>query len=395
MEYRFAKRFDNITGSAIRAIFSLLSDPNIISFAGGNPSPATFPADDLKALSQKILSERADSVLQYGGTAGRDGALAAVKGLLEEEGLKPANDELIMLTGSSQGIELMSKAFLDPGDTVLVESPTFLGAIQTFRTYQANVVEVKMDERGMIPGELEMTLWKHKPKFLYIIPTFQNPTGKTLAGPRRKYIYDICAKWGVMILEDDPYMSLRYSGEKLPSIKSFDEEGLVVKLMSFSKTISPGLRVGAAYGSREVIRKFNLGKQGMDVHTSNLSQDLVAEYVTGGGYPAHIEDNCGKYRGKCALMYDLAVKYFPEGTGIVKPDGGMFLWVELPEKLDAEALFKEAVEAGVAYVPGTHFYANGGHKNTLRLNFTMVSEEKIEKGMKTLGELFCRKMEED
>ena len=388
MEYKFAKRFDGITGSAIRAIFSLLADPEIISFAGGNPSPATFPAEELKKLADEILEKRADSVLQYGGTIGRNDALKAVKQLLEEEGLKPSPDELVILSGSSQGIELMTKAFIDPGDVILVESPTFLGAIQTFRTYQAELIEVDMDEQGLIPEALEKALQHDRVKFLYTIPTFQNPTGRTMPVERRKKVYELCEKYGCMILEDDPYVSLRYSGEPQASIKSFDKEDIVVKLMSFSKTISPGLRVGAAYAPKAVLHKFKLGKQGMDVHTSNLTQDLVSEYVFSGVYPEHIADNCDKYRDKCALMYELAVKYMPKGTKVVRPDGGMFLWCELTEGIDAEALFKEGVERKVAYVPGTHFYANGGHKNTFRLNFTMVDEDRIRKGMKILGELF-------
>ena len=387
MEYRFADRFDNLTGSAIRAIFSLLADPKIISFAGGNPSPQTFPAEELKALSDRIFDERPDTVLQYGGTLGRTGALSAVKSLLEEEGLTPDMSELVMLTGSSQGIELMTKVFINPGDVVLVESPTFLGALQTFMSYQAELKEIEMDEYGIIPESLEAALKEKPAKFLYTIPTFQNPTGRTTPAGRRKMVYELCAKYGTMILEDDPYMSLRYSGEPQPSIKSFDTEGIVVKLMSFSKTISPGLRVGAAYAPRQVICKFNLGKQGMDVHTSNLTQDLVADYVFSGKYPAHIEDNCDKYRDKCALMYELAVKYLPEGTKVVRPEGGMFLWAELPKSVNVTELFKKAVDAGVAYVPGTHFYAHGGHNNTLRLNFTMVDEDKIRQGMKILGDV--------
>ena len=392
MNYEFASRFDKLTGSAIRAIFALLADPNIISFAGGNPSPVTFPAEELKMLSEKIYETRSDSVLQYGGTLGRESALKAVKKLLEEEGLSPEMNELVMLTGSSQGIELMSKVFLDPGDVMLVESPTFLGAIQTFMSYQPEIKEVAMDENGIIPEALEEKLKEKHAKFLYTIPTFQNPTGRTMSAERRKAVYDLCLKYGTLILEDDPYMSLRYQGEPQPSIKSFDKEGIVVKLMSFSKTISPGLRVGAAYAPKEIIAKFNLGKQGMDVHTSNLTQELVADYVFSGKYPEHIEDNCSKYAGKCALMYELAKEYFPEGTSIVKPEGGMFLWAELPEKIDCEAIFKEVVNAGVAYVPGTHFYAHGGHKNTLRLNFTMVDEDKIRKGMKVLGVVLSSKI---
>jgi len=389
MDYRFASRFDGITGSAIRAIFSLLADPKIISFAGGNPSPATFPKEDLAKMAEKLISEQGDSVLQYGGTIGRASALNTVKELLAKEGYDAKDGELITLTGSSQGIEMMTKVFINPGDTVLVEAPTFLGALQTFNTYQANLVEVEMDEQGILPDALEKALAETNAKFLYTIPTFQNPTGRTLPLERRKQVYELCKKYNCIVLEDDPYMALRYEGEAVPGIKSFDPENeVVVKLLSFSKTISPGLRMGAAYANPAIIHKFNLAKQGIDVHTPNLTQDLVAEYIGAGLYEERIGKNCDLYRDKCALMFEEAQKHFPEGTKLVRPEGGMFIWAELPEEYNCTELFKTAVEAGVAYVPGTHFYAHGGHHNTLRLNFTMVSEEKIREGMARLGKVF-------
>lgn len=388
MAYRFADRYEGITGSAIRQIFSLLADPEIISFAGGNPSPETFPSALLAEMSQSLLETEGDSILQYGGTAGIDDLFSVLQSLLEREGLQAKKEELIVLTGSSQGIELMTKAMIDPGDTVLVEAPSFLGALQTFKLYQANLVEVEMDEFGLDMADLERKMAKYHPKFLYTIPTFQNPSGRTLPAERREQMVRLAEKYDTLILEDDPYASLRYRGEVQPSIKSFDKNGVVVKLISFSKTISPGLRVGAAYGDAAIIHKFNLGKQGMDVHTSNLSQALVAAYVKSGAYFKGIERNCNLYRDKLDAMYQAALDFFPEGTQVVRPDGGMFLWASLPEALDATALFSKAVEKKVAYVPGTHFYADGGHHNTLRLNFTMVDVEHIMAGMKRLGDLF-------
>ena len=277
---------------------------------------------------------------------------------------------------------------INPGDRIIVESPTFLGAIQTFKMYQADLIEAEMDEHGLVIADLEEKIAKYQPKFIYTIPTFQNPTGRTLPAERRKQIARLAEKYGVIILEDDPYAALRYAGEAQPSIKSFDRANRVVKLMSFSKTISPGLRVGAAYAPAEIIAKFNLGKQGQDVHTSNLTQGLVCEYIKEGAYFDGIAANCAYYAGKLDAMYAAAQKYFPKGTRLVKPEGGMFLWAELPEGLNATALFEEAVRRKVAYVPGTHFYAHGGHDNTLRLNFTMADEAEIEKGMQLLGELF-------
>ena len=388
MEYLFAERFNGVEGSAIRAIFSLLGDPEIISFAGGNPSPKTFPADKLAGYATKLIRERGDSVLQYGGTLGTADLLGQVQKLFEAEGLSPKKEELIILSGSSQGIDLLAKTLINPGDRIIVESPTFLGAIQTFKMYQADLIEAEMDEHGLVIADLEEKIAKYQPKFIYTIPTFQNPTGRTLPAARRKQVAELAEKYGVIILEDDPYAALRYAGEAQPSIKSFDRANRVVKLMSFSKTISPGLRVGAAYAPAEIIAKFNLGKQGQDVHTSNLTQELVCEYIKEGAYFDGIAANCAYYAGKLDAMYAAAQKYFPKGTRLVKPEGGMFLWAELPESLNATALFEKAVERKVAYVPGTHFYAHGGHDNTLRLNFTMADEAEIEKGMQLLGELF-------
>ena len=388
MEYLFAERFNGVEGSAIRAIFSLLGDPEIISFAGGNPSPKTFPADKLAGYAARLIREQGDSVLQYGGTLGTADLLGQVQKLFEAEGLSPKKEELIILSGSSQGIDLLTKTLINPGDRIIVESPTFLGAIQTFKMYQADLIEAEMDEHGLVIADLEEKIAKYQPKFIYTIPTFQNPTGRTLPVERRKQIARLAEKYGVIILEDDPYAALRYAGEAQPSIKSFDRANRVVKLMSFSKTISPGLRVGAAYAPAEIIAKFNLGKQGQDVHTSNLTQGLVCEYIKEGAYFDGIAANCAYYAGKLDAMYAAAQKYFPKGTKLVRPEGGMFLWAELPEGIDATALFEEAVRRKVAYVPGTHFYAHGGHDNTLRLNFTMADEAQIEKGMQLLGELF-------
>ena len=388
MEYLFAERFDGVEGSAIRAIFSLLGDPEIISFAGGNPSHKTFPADKLAGYAEKLIREQGDSVLQYGGTLGTADLLGQVQKLFEAEGLSPKKEELIILSGSSQGIDLLTKTLINPGDRIIVESPTFLGAIQTFKMYQADLIEAEMDEHGLIMEKLEKQIVQYQPKFIYTIPTFQNPTGRTLPAERRKQLAALAEKYGVIVLEDDPYAALRYAGEQQPSIKSFDRANQVVKLMSFSKTISPGLRVGAAYAPAEIIAKFNLGKQGQDVHTSNLTQQMVCEYIREGAYFDGSAANCAYYAGKLDAMYAAAEKYFPQGTKLVKPEGGMFLWAELPEGINATALFEEAVGRKVAYVPGTHFYAQGGHDNTLRLNYTMADEAEIEKGMQLLGELF-------
>ncbi|MEZ4358285.1 MAG: PLP-dependent aminotransferase family protein [Eubacteriales bacterium] len=385
--YSFAKRLDNVSGSAIRQIFSLLADPDIISFAGGNPAPESFPKEEIAKISQKSLLEKGDTILQYGGTLGMPAFIDVVVDMYKKYGVNASNNEIIITTGSSQGIELMSKAFLNPGDSVLVESPTFLGALQTFLTYEANVVEVAMDDEGIILKELEDAIVKNKPKFLYTIPTFQNPTGKTMGKKRRQEVYDVCKKYNVLILEDDPYRELRYSGEKLPLIKSMDTQGIVVNLLSFSKIISPGLRVGAVNASSDIIAKFNILKQGIDVHTPNLTQEIALEYVKEGMLDGHIKKICKMYTKKINAMQSAIKKYFPEEIKVTHPDGGLFIWATLPDYVDAVEVFKAAVKAKVAFVPGTYFFAAGGHKNTLRLNFSMASEEKINIGIEKLSEV--------
>jgi len=253
--------------------------------------------------------------------------------------------------------------------------------------YEANIIGVDMDEYGIKLEDLEAKIQKHHPKFLYTIPTFQNPTGRTLPVERRKAIAELAEKYGTLILEDDPYFALRFTGDYIPSIKSFDKSGMVVKLMSFSKTISPGLRVGAAFGDEQIIDKFRLGKQGQDVHTANLNQALVACFLKSGAYPARVEKNRLLYKKKMEQMHQLVLETFPKGTKAVKPDGGMFIWVELPEGMNATELQEKAIKNKVLYIAGTHFYEEGGHDNTLRLNFTMADEATIEKGITKLGKV--------
>jgi len=379
----FAKRLDRVTGSAIRAIFELLKNPDIISFAGGNPAPECFPNEDVADIAASLIRTHGDGILQYGGTPGIDQLKETVLAMAQKRGITASPDQVIITSGSTQGIGLAAKTLLNPGDTILTESPTFIGALQTFLCYEANVVGVHMDDQGMLTNDLEEKIIRHKPKFVYTISTFQNPTGRTLPAERRKQLLDICQKHGVLILEDDPYCDLRYSGEAVAPIKSMDTDNTVIYLMSFSKIISPGLRVGAAIADPRIIGKYNIGKQGEDLHTSNLSQEIVNAYMRSGKAEPHIEKICAVYRTKRDAMLK-KLEGFPQGVTFTQPDGGLFIWAELPESVDAEAMFKTCVDKGVAYVPGTYFYPEGGHKNTMRLNFSMPSLEKIDKGMDIL-----------
>jgi 2-aminoadipate transaminase len=382
----FAKRLDNVSGSAIRAIFALLEQPGMISFAGGNPAPDCFPCDDVADIAHELLHKDGSVVLQYGGTPGAANLKDIVIDMAKQRGIEAAPDQVIITSGSTQGIGLAAKSLINPGDVILSESPTFIGALQTFYTYEANVIGVKMDEHGMDIDALESAIIKHRPKFVYTIPTFQNPTGRTLSEQRRRDMVQVCEKHGVLIVEDDPYSDLRYSGQPLAPIKSYDKNNTVIHLMSFSKIISPGLRVGAAIADPRIIAKYNICKQGEDLHTPNLSQAIVTAYVQSGKLPGHIAKINEVYKTKRDAML-AKLESFPKSIKYTVPDGGLFIWLDLPDGTDAMPIFQAGVERGVAFVPGTHFYPDGSGANTMRLNFSMASLVQIDEGMDILREV--------
>ena len=385
-EEYFAGQMKDITGSAIRDIFKLLGKPGMISFAGGNPSNSALEPDVVRGLACEAIDRYGTNALQYGGTEGLPGLRAGIADYLRSTaGVRCTADNILPVQGSSQAFDLLLKALIDPGDVILVESPTFLGAIQAMRIYKAQLIAMPMDEGGVIIDEVEKLVQKHHPKMMYIIPTFQNPTGRTLCLERRKALADMAAKYGFVIAEDDPYRDLRYEGEELPSISSFDEEGWVVYLSSFSKYIAPGLRVGAAAVPHAgLLRKMVIGKQSSDVHSPILTQAIVELYLEKGLLPEHLKRICGEYRKQLNAMLE-GFSFFPEGTKHTLPQGGLFVWAELPEGVDAMAALNRAIEQNVAFVPGTHFYPDGGHANTLRLNFSMQEVDDIRAGMERLG----------
>ena len=385
-EEYFAGQMKDITGSAIRDIFKLLGKPGMISFAGGNPSNSALEPGVVRTLACEAIDRYGTNALQYGGTEGLPGLRAGIADYLSSTaGVRCTADNILPVQGSSQAFDLLLKALIDPGDVILVESPTFLGAIQAMRIYKAQLIAMPMDEGGVIVDEVEKLVQKHHPKMMYIIPTFQNPTGRTLSLPRRKALAEMAAKYGFIIAEDDPYRDLRYEGEPLPSISSFDEEGWVVYLSSFSKYIAPGLRVGAAAVPHAgLLRKMVIGKQSSDVHSPILTQAIVELYLEKGLLPEHLTRICGEYRKQLTAMLE-GFAFFPEGTQHTLPQGGLFVWAELPEGMDAMAALNRAIEQNVAFVPGTHFYPDGGHANTLRLNFSMQEADVIRAGMERLG----------
>ena len=383
-ELEFARRFDGVNGSAIRDIFKLLGQPGMISFAGGNPAWGALDNETISGIARDVLAgPDGRAILQYGATEGwKPLREETAKFLREEVGLDVAESEILPTTGSTQAIDLLLKALVNPGDTVLVEGPSFLGSLQAMRIYGANLVEIPMDEQGMDMAALRRAIDEYRPKMLYTIPNFQNPTGVTLAVERRKEIAALAAQYGFVVAEDDPYRALRYSGEHLPTIFSFDTEGLVVYLTSFSKLISPGLRVGSAVVKNPALmRKLVVGKPSTDLHTPTLSQAIVAEYLARGLLPAHMAKILAMYREQLALMQReltaLPVRVYPT-------EGGLFIWCEADARVNALELLQTAVQNRVAFVPGTHFYAHGGHLNTLRLNFSNSTPEQIVQGVKAL-----------
>ena len=384
-DIRFSHRFDQVTGSAIREIFKVIAQPGMISFAGGNPSPDALPDRTVAELADDVIKADGKRILQYGATEGYAPFVESLKAYVEKM-LNTGIPAVLPVTGSTQAMDLLSKALIDPGDTVLVENPSFLGNLQCLKLYQARLVTVESDENGLLTEDLECKIQKYHPKMLYTIPTFQNPSGKTLPDDRRREIARLANQYGVVVAEDDPYRDLRYEGEPLRSIKYYDQGGWVMFLGSFSKIISPGLRVGYIAGDASVIRKCTIGKQSTDVHTANLNQAIVDQYLRRNLLPDHIREICKDYGAKMRQMLN-CLEQFPDDVRFTHPQGGLFIWAEMPAGIDTVQMLQKAVERKVAYVPGTYFCADGGHRNTLRLNFSNSTAEQIHTGMNILKEI--------
>lgn len=381
MDKRFSRRADAVSGSAIRDIFKLLEDPQIISFAGGMPAADSFPYERVQALAAQALAGEPAAMLQYGQTEGYRPLREQVAAMHQVD-----VDNVQIVTGAQQGIDLAAKAFLDPGDTIMVEAPTFLGALQIFQMYEANIVPVKTDENGLQTDDLLAKIEAYNPKMLYIIPTFQNPTGVTTTLSRRQEISKIAGDRNLMVLEDDPYGRLRFEGEALPTIYSLNQTGNVIHLMTFSKTIAPALRVGAVIADSKVRRKITVGKQSTDVHTPTLNQAIASRYLACGEYEGHITSVCAEYKERRDKMLSLMDEHFPGCVTYTRPKGGLFIWASLPEGTDSTQLFKQAVQKKVAFVPGSGFYSESGHNNCMRLNFSASSLTKIETGILALAQ---------
>ena len=391
-----AERMQGVNGSAIRELFKLLGDPEIISFGGGNPAKECFPKEDIEKITAERLCDKSDVLLQYGAT---DGYLplrkAYIEKILPDLGLTAELENVLALTGSMQGLDLICKVVVNPGDVVLVEEPSFLGALQTFNIAQAKLVPVPLHTDGIHVDELEALVREYRPVMFYTIPTFQNPTSWVSGIEARKAIARLAAEYDMIVIEDDPYASLRFSGEKLPTIKSFDTSGNVILMSSFSKTISPGMRVALCCGNAELIRKMTIAKQSADTHSPNLNQAIIAEYLNRDLLPEHIVEISKVYAHSASVMIEAMEEYFPDWVEYEKPIGGLFIWCTLPEGWDASELFKKAVARKVAFVPGGSFFTTPGKgNNTFRLNFSAEPEERIRRGIRTLGDLLKETAEE-
>jgi len=384
--------------SAIREILKLVQNPEVISLAGGMPDPKTFPVEDIREITQDVLSKKSAQALQYSSTEGLPDLRKYILEYLARDGNDGELENIIISSGSQQGLDLVGKVFLSPGDIAIVELPSYLAALNAFYSYGGELVGIPMDEDGMRMDILEEKLIQlknegKKVKFIYTISNFQNPAGVTMSLARRKKVIEIANKFNVFIVEDNPYEKLRFEGEPIPSIYSLEKNGSVISLGTFSKILCPGLRLAWMLGNKEIIRKMAILKQATDLCTSILNQLIASEYCKLGKLEENIESNVQIYKRKRDIMLNALEKYFPKEVSWTKPQGGFFVVATLPEYIDTGEMFKEAIKENVAYVPGAPFYADGKGQNTMRLSFCYPSEEDIEEGIKRIGDLIKRKIQ--
>lgn len=386
-QFKYSKRVPADGTDAVGAILQAAADPKIISFAGGLPAPELFPVKEMKAAVDKVFEEHGQEAMQYGAAKGVTALREVIQQhVKEKEDVDSKLDNVLVTTGSEQALDLVGKAFVDPGDTVLVEQPTYLCALDVFRSYGANFASVEMDEDGMKMDALEEAL-KANPntKLIYTVPNFQNPTGRTMTEERRKQLAELAEKYDVYVLEDNPYGEIRFAGQHVPAVKSFDKSGHVFYMSTFSKTLAPGFRLGWLVADKAVVNKLTVLKQSADLHTDNLAQFAVAQFFADNDVDAHVKEISALYGKRKDLMLEGIKKYFPEGVKYTDPEGGMFLWVEVPGVDDTVELFKECLEHDVAFVPGDPFFAGEVQPGAFRLNYSNMKEDQIEVGLKRLG----------
>jgi len=395
----YSDRAGKMRKSEIRELLKVTQDPEIISFAGGLPNPLSFPIQDLKLIVQNVLNNHGKIALQYGATQGINELREVLSERSQKEGMTNGSSvENIMITsGSQQALDAVGKIFLNPGDIAIVGLPSYLGGINAFRSYEANLVGVPLDKEGiqidLLEEKIKELIKQDMPvKFIYTIPTFQNPAGTVMPELRRKKLIDIAHEYNLVIIEDDPYGKLRYDIPAIKPIKAYDDEGRVIYMSTFSKILAPGFRIAWIIAPEEVMRKLALCKQAQDLCTAPFSQYIAHEFVKNGSLDLHIMKICEMYRPKRDIMIDAMKRYFPEGYICNKPKGGMFAWVTLPEQIDTEAMFLDAFKEKVAYVHGKAFCVDGSGSSSMRLNFSYSTNEQLDTGIKRLGAVIERKM---
>jgi 2-aminoadipate transaminase len=389
IQWRFAERAEQLQASFIREILKITQQPEIISFAGGLPSPLTFPVDEMKAAYDKVLSTNGKVALQYGPTDGYTPLRQWIADSLSTGGAKIVPEQVLMTSGSQQALDLLGKVLIDEGSRVLVETPSYLGALQAFSVYLPEFKSVETDDHGLVPSSIDKVA--EGARMLYSLPNFQNPTGRSMSVARRQELVETCARLGLPLIEDDPYGALSYKGEPAPKMVSMNPDG-VIYMGSFSKVLTPGIRLGYVVAPLPLARRLELAKQAADLHTSQLTQMVVHEVIKDGFLDQHIPKIRTLYGDQCQVMLDAMAQYFPAGVEWTKPEGGMFIWVTLPKHIDAMKLLDEAIAQKVAFVPGSPFYANEPETNTLRLSFVTVPPERIRHGIEILGKLIAAKI---
>ncbi|SFE49148.1 PLP-dependent aminotransferase family protein [Succiniclasticum ruminis] len=387
MEYKFASRMDRMKASEIRELLKLTARPEIISFAGGLPAPELFPVKEIAQVSHDLVLKEGQKLLQYATTEGRPTLREKIaKRMTEKYGTPVDMNDILITTGSQQCLDFAGKLFLDPGDVVLCESPSYLGALNAFNAYQPVFKEVPTDGEGIIPEELDKILaTTPKCKFIYVIPDFQNPTGICWSLERRKKFIEVINKYDLPVFEDNPYGELRYRGESFPTLKSMDTKGLVSFLGTFSKIFCPGLRLGWIAGPHTIVEKFVMIKQSADLHTSNFDQGVADAYMDTYDLDAHVKEIVELYGHRRDLILKTMEEEFPEGVEFTRPDGGLFLWVTVPEGVSARKVFDKCIEQKVAAVIGDAFYPNDKTDRSLRVNYSCMPDDKIVEGVKRMA----------
>ena len=385
----YAKMMDNVKASEIRELLALTQRPEVTSFAGGLPAPELFPVKDFKAACDAVLDEQGTVALQYGTTDGWAPLRRQIaERMLVKNGIHTDPANVFLTAGSQQGLDYMGRVFLDPGDVVIMESPSYLGAINAFKLSQPRFVEIPTDENGMIMSELEKVLATTKNvKFIYVIPDFQNPSGRTWPLERRKEFMEIVTRYEIPVVEDNPYGELRYKGEFLPALKSMDPKDLVVYLGTFSKILAPGTRIAWMCANSAFVGKFNLLAQAAVLQTSTFGAMVISKYLEMFDIDAHVEKIRKVYGHRAGVMVQAMKDYFPEEVTFTDPDGGLFTWAELPDYIDTKVMASQCLAKNVAYVPGTGFFPNGGNNHCMRLNYSCSGDEQIVNGIHIIGDI--------